>query len=92
MMAGMVKRSRIRFPGMMGTVDVPTAATKIVTNMRRRAAILFIPDKLLYITNFVRYGRDMAGNGGTINVMRDCDMETFQNPPGQGATPPDRLL
>ena len=63
MMAGMVKRSRIRFPGMMGTVDVPTAATKIVTNMRRRAAILFIPDKLLYITNFVRCGtwRGMAG-------------------------------
>ena len=63
MMAGMVKRSRIRFPGMMGTVDVPTAATKIVTNMRRRAAILFIPDKLLYITNFVRYvtWRGMVG-------------------------------
>ena len=52
--AGMVKRSRIRFPGMMGTVDVPTAASKIVTNMRRRAAIVFIPDILYYISNIVR--------------------------------------
>lgn len=51
---GMVKRSRIRFPGMMGAVDVPTAATKIVTNMRRRAAIVFIPDMLYYISNIVR--------------------------------------
>ena len=51
---GMVKRSRIRFPGMMGTVDVPSAATRIVTNMRRRAAIVFIPDILYYISNIVR--------------------------------------
>ena len=50
----MVKRSRIRFPGMLGTVDVPTAADKIVTNMRRRAAIVFIPDILYYISNIVR--------------------------------------
>ena len=52
---GMVKRSRIRFPGMLGTVDVPTAATKIVTNMRRRAAIVFIPDVLYYFSNVVRF-------------------------------------
>ena len=51
---GMVKRSRIRFPGMLGTVDVPTAADKIVTNMRRRAAIVFIPDILYYTSNIVR--------------------------------------
>ena len=52
---GMVKRSRIRFPGMLGSVDVPTAATKIVTNMRRRAAIVFIPDGLYFISNIVRF-------------------------------------
>ena len=51
----MVKRSRIRFPGMMGTVDVPSAATRIVTNMRRRAAIVFIPDVLYYFSNIVRF-------------------------------------
>lgn len=51
---GMVKSSRIRFPGMMGAVDAPTAADKIVTNMRRRAAIVFIPEGLYYISNIVR--------------------------------------
>ena len=51
----MVKRSRIRFPGMMGAVDVASAATKIVTNMRRRAAIVFIPDVLYYFSNVVRF-------------------------------------
>ena len=50
----MVKSSRIRFPGVMGTTDVQSAADKIVTNMRRRAAIVFIPDMLYYISNIVR--------------------------------------
>ena len=39
---------------MMGAVDAPTAADKIVTNMRRRAAIVFIPEGLYYISNIVR--------------------------------------
>lgn len=38
----------------MGTTDVQSAADKIVTNMRRRAAIVFIPDMLYYISNIVR--------------------------------------
>ena len=38
----------------MGTTDVTSAADKIVTNMRRRAAIVFIPDMLYYISNIVR--------------------------------------
>jgi len=51
---GMVKRPRIRFPGFMGIVDVNTAASTIIASMRRRAAIVFIPDLFYYIANFVR--------------------------------------
>ena len=50
----MVKRPRIRFPGFMGIVDVNTAASTIIASMRRRAAIVFIPDLFYYIANFVR--------------------------------------
>ena len=52
--AGMVKRPRIRFQSIMGIVDVSTAATTIINSMRRRAAIVFLPDILYYVSNFVR--------------------------------------
>jgi len=51
---GMVKRPRIRFQSIMGIVDVSTAATSIINSMRRRAAIVFLPDILYYVSNFVR--------------------------------------
>ena len=50
----MVKRHRIRFPGYAGVVDVPTAAQSICNSLRRRAAIVFIPNILYHVTNFVR--------------------------------------
>ena len=52
--SGMVKKPRIRFQNLMGIVDVTTAATTIINSMRRRAAIVFIPDLFYYISNFVR--------------------------------------
>lgn len=51
---GMVKRHRIRFPNFMGVVDVPTAALTICNALRRRAAIVFIPDIFYYVSNLVR--------------------------------------
>jgi len=51
---GLVKRPRIRFPGVIGIIDVTTAAATIIASMRRRAAIVFIPDMFYYIANFVR--------------------------------------
>ena len=50
----MVKRHRIRFPGYMGVVDVPTAAETICNALRRRAAIVFIPEIFYHVSNFVR--------------------------------------
>merc|ERR1719244_2329243 len=51
---GLVKRPRIRFPHFLGIVDVPSAANTIITSLRRRAAIVFIPDIFYYVSNFVR--------------------------------------
>lgn len=51
---GMVKRPRIRFPSILGTVDTASAAKSIISSMRRRAAIVFIPDIFYYLSNFIR--------------------------------------
>lgn len=51
---GMVKRHRIRFPSFMGVVDAPTAAETICNSLRRRAAIVFIPEIFGYMSNLVR--------------------------------------
>jgi len=51
---GMVKRPRIRFPGILGITSVETAVTTIINSMRRRAAIVFIPNGFYYISNIVR--------------------------------------
>jgi len=51
---GMVKRHRIRFKTFMGTVDVHTAAETICNSLRRRAAIVFIPEIFYYFSNLVR--------------------------------------
>jgi hypothetical protein len=50
----MVKSHRIRFTSLMGVVDAPTAAENIITAMRRRAAIVFIPEIFYYVVNLVR--------------------------------------
>jgi hypothetical protein len=50
----MVKSHRIRFTSLMGVVDAPTAAENIITAMRRRAAIVFIPEIFYYVSNLVR--------------------------------------
>jgi len=51
---GMVKRHRIRFPNFMGVVNVETAAETICNSLRRRAAIVFIPEILYHVSNLVR--------------------------------------
>ncbi|XP_023339978.1 epidermal retinol dehydrogenase 2 isoform X2 [Eurytemora carolleeae] len=51
---GMVKSHRIRFPNFMGVVDVPTAADTICNSLRRRAAIVFIPEIFYYVSSLVR--------------------------------------
>jgi hypothetical protein len=51
---GMVKSHRIRFTSLMGVVDAPTAAENIITSLRRRAAIVFIPEIFYYVVNLVR--------------------------------------
>lgn len=51
---GMVKRSRIRFPSLLGTVDTGTAAETIISSLRRRSAIVFIPEFFYYLSNFIR--------------------------------------
>jgi hypothetical protein len=50
----MVKSHRIRFTSLMGVVDAPTAADNIITSLRRRAAIVFIPEIFYYVSNLVR--------------------------------------
>ena len=52
--AGMVKSHRIRFTSLMGVVDAPTAADNIIASLRRRAAIVFIPEIFYYVVNLVR--------------------------------------
>lgn len=51
---GMVKRPRIRFPNLLGTVTTASAAETIISSMRRRAAIVFIPEIFYYLSNVVR--------------------------------------
>lgn len=51
---GMVKSHRIRFTSLMGVVDAPTAADNIVSSLRRRSAIVFIPEIFYYVVNLVR--------------------------------------
>jgi hypothetical protein len=72
----MVKSHRIRFTSLMGVVDAPTAAENIITAMRRRAAIVFIPEIFYYVSNLVRvlpakvydfvdiYGSEVSSNFG----------------------------
>ncbi len=38
----------------MGVVDVPTAADTICNSLRRRAAIVFIPEIFYYVSSLVR--------------------------------------
>lgn len=50
---GMVKRHRIRF-SMLGTVDTASAVETIILSLRRRAAIVFIPEVFYWLNNFIR--------------------------------------
>merc|ERR1712107_627275 len=51
---GMVKKHRIRFPNFMGAVNVHSAAETICNSLRRRAAIVFIPDIMYHVSNLIR--------------------------------------
>ncbi len=73
---GMVKSHRIRFTSLMGVVDAPTAAENIITAMRRRAAIVFIPEIFYYVVNLVRV---LPAKVCRLCICTRMDGDTFRN-------------
>lgn len=51
---GMVKASKIRFPGLLNTVSAVEAAETVINEMRLRAPVVFIPGIYYYIHSICR--------------------------------------
>merc|ERR1712228_401073 len=51
---GMVRASKIRFPGLLNVVSAVDAADIIIQQMRLRAPVVFIPNVYYYIHSIVR--------------------------------------